>query len=751
MRLIRDKMLEYWMANNASGANGSEFEIEEVLEDPGSAMLFSGYPAWILYFAAGCCVLFMFIGIPGNLITVAALFRTKKLRNATAVFIMNLSVSDLMFCCFNLPLATSTFWHGSWLHGPLLCRLFPLLRYGLVAVSLFTVLAITINRYVMIGHPRLYPKLYKPKYLALMVLATWTLGFGALVATWFGQWGRFGLDPSIGSCSILPDVNGRSPKEFLFIVAFLTPCIAIVVCYARIFYIVRRTAMKSRRNKITTDLIKANLEVRYTKNFEDSAIGSSCGATLTTTENGSSPTRTEKVNFLGSNSPRFSPSYHQGCRNTSNFEYGRQTSKLNELHYGQNTVKDSGEHDQNENGNTVDGSNLKRSSSKGEGHQQSRSQNVKFYDENSEEREDEAASGSRENSFRKPMRNGQQARNRYSNDPAVDGNSIPVENPEKQARENDGNGIRKNSTTREQRHAAKNQSVTFGGVKKNSGNFENFIIDNEKGPSPSLALNASIDNSENVETGEESYDTAKSNLDSNGEDIPFIDTSVQTSSELDSSFERSKTQLAGPEIRLEDASSPRSQQILNLESLEVQNKSTILEDGHQLPRKYLNDLEYSSENLLSPQTIRYDEISEDYTSSRSESPSERRPGRKSNVFNRESRFRSMRARTFETGKMTAKDKKLLKMILVIFSSFLICYLPITITKTFRDVIDWRGLNIAGYILIYLTTCINPVIYVVMSSEYRSAYKNVLLCRSDSIATTSRHSQAAHVEKKKNSD
>lgn len=90
-----------------------------------------------------------------------------------------------------------------------------------------------------------------------------------------------------------------------------------------------------------------------------------------------------------------------------------------------------------------------------------------------------------------------------------------------------------------------------------------------------------------------------------------------------------------------------------------------------------------------------------------------------------------RLRNAETApRMSNKDKKLLKMILVIFSSFLVCYLPITVTKTFKNAIDWRGLNIAGYILIYLTTCINPVVYVVMSSEYRSAYKNLLLCRND---------------------
>lgn len=112
--------------------------------------------------------------------------------------------------------------------------------------------------------------------------------------------------------------------------------------------------------------------------------------------------------------------------------------------------------------------------------------------------------------------------------------------------------------------------------------------------------------------------------------------------------------------------------------------------------------------------------------------SDRSTKKKPIVIRRESRFKSVRKFRNPDGppRMSNKDKKLLKMILVIFSSFLVCYLPITVTKIFKDSIDWRGLNIAGYILIYLTTCINPIVYVVMSSEYRSAYKNVLLCKNE---------------------
>lgn len=111
-------------------------------------------------------------------------------------------------------------------------------------------------------------RLYKRQYLAVMVASTWAFAFGALIATWLEKWGRFGLDPTIGSCSILPDINKRSPKEFLFVGAFMLPCLAIVICYARIFCIVREAARKSR----------APARGRPRHGPEDSAVGSASTA-----------------------------------------------------------------------------------------------------------------------------------------------------------------------------------------------------------------------------------------------------------------------------------------------------------------------------------------------------------------------------------------------------------------------------------------------------------------------------------------
>ncbi|XP_019696028.1 G-protein coupled receptor moody [Harpegnathos saltator] len=535
-------MLEYWwMASNGTGWNDSDVVIDDVLQDPGLVTLFVDYPQWLLYFAAACCILFMLLGIPGNLITVVALFRTQKLWNSTAIFIMNLSLSDLMFCCFNLPLATSTFWHRAWLHGSLLCRLFPLLRYGLVAVSLFSVLAITINRYVLIGHPHLYSTLYKTKYLMPMVLAIWIFSFGLLVVTWFERWGRFGLDTAIGSCSILPDVNGHSPKIFLFVLAFLIPCLAIIVCYARIFYIVRKSSLKSRGGNriVNVELTEINNEQR------------------------SSSTRNQEEELsVFCTSPIPMPATY-----------------------------------------LVSGL---------------------------EEEVDEDSSCS------------------------------------KQLLDDE---LQTNCTT--------------------------TLHVNRATMSNNVRLDSNRSNS---------YDTFHGSLTITAEDIPFADepdVSVKAKRFLNKNQSRDKPQR-------------RSSKGYCNQLNRMTSRASFIMESSLWARGVADDDQL---NHL-----------ETFVGSRSHSPEQ---SFKRQAIRRESKFRTVvsRIRNGEAvPRMSDKDRKVLQMILVIFLSFLVCYLPITITKLFHDMVDWRGLNITGYILIYLTTCINPIIYVVMSSEYRSAYKYVLLCK-----------------------
>lgn len=354
-----------------------------------------------------------------------------------------------------------------------------------------------------------------------MVASTWLCGFGALVATWLGKWGRFGLDPGIGSCSILPDQYGHSPKVFLFLVAFVIPCIAIVVCYARIFYIVRKTAMKSRLT----------------------ARNSTATTVTSTTATGAS-------------------------KSSSYYSSGR----------------------------------------------------VRLLKKSNHSSTDDSALGS--------VSTGPS----YSTDKS--------------------SSILDNGTSSE----LSADTITIKMVTLQTPH--NLLSPPVSSPVRFAKITADPSSSSGVEGNafdEEDEATSRS----------------ATPTSVCSSMPHSPNTFRG--IR-------RKKRKERLPSAVLSHVASVFRKGSHMKHN------------ISPR-----------------------------------RISSMIPAV--PGKMTPKDKKLLKMILVIFAAFVTCYLPITISKTFRDYFDYRGLNIAGYILIYLTTCINPIIYVVMSSEYRQAYKNLLMCRS----------------------
>lgn len=198
------------------------------------------YPRGATIFAAICAVLFIIFGILGNLLTILALCRCAKLRNATTAFVISLCTADLLFCTFNLPLTASRYIHQSWLLGETMCTLFPFFFYGNVAVSLMSMTAITINRYILINHHRIYDKIYSKRHIALMIAFCWLFSFSMLLPTLTKTWGQFGLHDETFSCTILK-LEGKSPKKFLFVFGFLLPCIVIIVSYSCIFYKVRQS------------------------------------------------------------------------------------------------------------------------------------------------------------------------------------------------------------------------------------------------------------------------------------------------------------------------------------------------------------------------------------------------------------------------------------------------------------------------------------------------------------------------------
>ncbi|XP_037031398.1 G-protein coupled receptor moody isoform X2 [Bradysia coprophila] len=225
-------------------------------DDPGEL---SRFARPLLTFAAVMTILIMIVGICGNLLTIVALCKCPKVRNVAAAFIISLCVADCVFCVIVLPFNAFRFIRGTWTHGELLCRIIPFIQYGNIGVSLLCIAMITINRYVMIAHHSSYAKIYKKHWIAAMILFCWIFSYGMQLPTFFKVWGAFGYDSKLGTCSILEDANGRSSKKVLFVIAFIIPCLIIIGCYAKIFWVVHKSEERMRQHASKQNEIPNNL------------------------------------------------------------------------------------------------------------------------------------------------------------------------------------------------------------------------------------------------------------------------------------------------------------------------------------------------------------------------------------------------------------------------------------------------------------------------------------------------------------
>ncbi|XP_063976408.1 G-protein coupled receptor moody isoform X2 [Diachasmimorpha longicaudata] len=230
-----ENVTTYWLPRIAEAVNHTMTEA-------------SRFPKPLRTFAAVVSILIMITGFVGNLLTIIALCKYPKVRNVAAAFIISLCFADFIFCVLVLPFDSIRFVNHGWTDARFLCVLVPFLRYGNVGVSLLCVAAITVNRYIMITHHNLYGKIYKKHWIAAMILFCYVFSYSMQVPTLIGAWGNFDYDSNLETCSIVRDSRGRSSKTFLFLTGFVIPCIIIIGCYAKIFWVVHSSESRMRKH-----------------------------------------------------------------------------------------------------------------------------------------------------------------------------------------------------------------------------------------------------------------------------------------------------------------------------------------------------------------------------------------------------------------------------------------------------------------------------------------------------------------------
>ncbi|XP_061429753.1 prolactin-releasing peptide receptor-like [Lethenteron reissneri] len=147
----------------AASVNGSADHFE------GLAVLLQLKPLFVPLYA-----LLTLVGVVGNSALIAVIARTRRLHTVTNFLIGNLSLSDLLVCVTCVPVSVAhAFEPRGWPFGPALCYFVTFMQPTTVYVSVLSLAAIAVDRYVVVAHP--IRRRVSVRACGYAVLAIWLL------------------------------------------------------------------------------------------------------------------------------------------------------------------------------------------------------------------------------------------------------------------------------------------------------------------------------------------------------------------------------------------------------------------------------------------------------------------------------------------------------------------------------------------------------------------------------------------------
>ncbi|XP_036435598.1 C-C chemokine receptor type 10 [Colossoma macropomum] len=204
------------------------------------------------------------LGVIGNVLVIAtfARYRCLRLRCMTDVFLFYLALSDLLLL-LTLPLQTAETIHGDWVFGDVLCKL----NSGMYAINtyggLLLLACISVDRYLVVVRARAAHRL-RPSMLCYSKLSAIAVALISVILSLpellFSSVCKGMLD-GVERCEMniwVKDSGWVKKWEGVAkITGFCIPCVAMLVCYTTIGYVLVQGGWKCWRRQRTLRLMVA--------------------------------------------------------------------------------------------------------------------------------------------------------------------------------------------------------------------------------------------------------------------------------------------------------------------------------------------------------------------------------------------------------------------------------------------------------------------------------------------------------------
>ncbi|CAF1233155.1 unnamed protein product [Adineta steineri] len=191
-----------------------------------------------------CIIFFIYtiiflIGLIANIFVIVMIIKRRRMRTLTNRFLLNLAISDLIATVVCLPPTAYHYYDKRWIFGEFLCRFVPFMQGTSVAVSIFTLMAVSIDRFIAIHKPIHSKLLCTPSRILITIGMTWIASFFLMIPLSLHHRIVDPFDITLTACAEEwhRNMNARLAYDFLLLfVLFILPLTLMTYCYIRISF-----------------------------------------------------------------------------------------------------------------------------------------------------------------------------------------------------------------------------------------------------------------------------------------------------------------------------------------------------------------------------------------------------------------------------------------------------------------------------------------------------------------------------------
>ncbi|XP_043080566.1 delta-type opioid receptor-like [Puntigrus tetrazona] len=193
----------------------------------------------------------MLIGLVGHSLVIYVLTGRRRKNGfqslqGTDTLLLALSASDLLLLIC-LPFHTAAIALGYWPFSSILCKVISFLGVTCNSVSVFTLAALAVTRYLIVVYPAWTYRFRMRRWLRVTVILMWVLAV-ALAAPQFAF--RQLRTAPILCFAFLSDLSQLVYSAILFLFGFAFPLIIIVVMYAKLYSFLRITRLQGTASQL---------------------------------------------------------------------------------------------------------------------------------------------------------------------------------------------------------------------------------------------------------------------------------------------------------------------------------------------------------------------------------------------------------------------------------------------------------------------------------------------------------------------